>query len=398
MARQATRKAGEILTIDRLLDHKTTIPGLKGMVMRLFVRERVLKSLDDAPAPRKFKGKAVLMVHGGFWPSTGPFDLSYKDYSWMAALAAAGYDVWALDMTGYGRSSRPKMDDPHNLPPEDQKELIPHTLKKVGKPSYPYILTTTDSDADDIDRVVDYIRAYRGIDKVSLIGWSGGGFRIGTYTVRHPEKVDKLVIFASSTYDRKAPDGPPAKLPERGYPMRFQSRYVGETLRWDSKVGCPDQVAPGLKDIIWSGTAQSDPVGAEWGPGGLRAPTRTTYGWNKKAAGKITHPTLIMIGEFDRLTARNLQIYGDLAAKKKVFVQIACASHFLPWEKNRHVLHKGAIEWLSKGSFNGKHTGTFRAESASDIKPKVFSEKTIAQAQQAEERDRQAVERLTKAR
>ncbi len=52
------------------------------------------------------------MVHGGYWPGTMAFDFGHKDYSWMAALARAGLDVFAMDMTGYGFSSRPLMDEP----------------------------------------------------------------------------------------------------------------------------------------------------------------------------------------------------------------------------------------------------------------------------------------------
>jgi pimeloyl-ACP methyl ester carboxylesterase len=46
----------------------------------------------------------VLFVHGAGTPAEVSFDVPYKDYSWMAYLAQAGYDVFSVDMTGYGRS------------------------------------------------------------------------------------------------------------------------------------------------------------------------------------------------------------------------------------------------------------------------------------------------------
>ena len=70
---------------------------------------------------KPFERKVVLMVHGGFSPATLAFDVPYRDYSWMERLAREGFDVFAMDMTGYGRSGRPMMDEPCNLiarPPE----------------------------------------------------------------------------------------------------------------------------------------------------------------------------------------------------------------------------------------------------------------------------------------
>ena len=145
------------------------------------------------------------MVHGGVSPSTLAFDVEHESYSWMNYLARAGFDVFAMDMTGYGKSARPKMDDPCNVGASLQKTLIPNTLKEACKPSYPYQLVNRQSEHDDLDRVIEYIRKLRGVAKVNLLGWSGGGYRTGTYTSERPEKVDKLVIFASSNYSRKNP-------------------------------------------------------------------------------------------------------------------------------------------------------------------------------------------------
>ena len=60
-------------------------------------------------------GKVVLFVHGELVPSVPDYDLPFEDYSWMGFLAEAGYDTFAMDQTGYGRSPRPKMDNPCNM-------------------------------------------------------------------------------------------------------------------------------------------------------------------------------------------------------------------------------------------------------------------------------------------
>src|SRR5262245_45806165 len=46
--------------------------------------------------------KTVLFVHGATYPSEITFDLSVGGTSWMESIARAGYDVYLLDIRGYG--------------------------------------------------------------------------------------------------------------------------------------------------------------------------------------------------------------------------------------------------------------------------------------------------------
>src|SRR5215813_13868975 len=63
--------------------------------------------------------RTVLYVHGATYPSSTSFDLKLDGLSWMEYIAARGYDVYLLDLRGYGKSTRPKemADDPKNNPP-----------------------------------------------------------------------------------------------------------------------------------------------------------------------------------------------------------------------------------------------------------------------------------------
>src|SRR5688572_28964953 len=62
--------------------------------------------------------KTVLYVHGATYPSETAFDLSLAGFSWMDYIARAGYDVWLVDVRGYGASTRPPaMDQPANANP-----------------------------------------------------------------------------------------------------------------------------------------------------------------------------------------------------------------------------------------------------------------------------------------
>jgi len=350
--------SGALTTLDHFVDHVSTVPVIAGQAVKLYLREKARADLLDHPAG--FKG-ALLMLHGGYWPCTPAFDLAHEDYSWMAALARQGWDVYAMDMTGYGRSPRPLMDDPRNLDPAQQPLLIPGTLSAPVEPLYPFDLVTSDSEADDIDRVVDFIRARRGLDKISLIGWSGGGCRSGTYIARHPEKIARLVIYASSNYLR---DGSkkPAQIPEPGAPMTIQMYDDFIDKRWDPAIRCPDQVAPGMKERAWTLSAASDPVGAKWGKGGLRGPNRTYWGWNREGAAQVTVPTLVMVGDGDRLLTSNRELYADLGASPKAFVEFACGSHFAQWEKQRHLLHRLSAAWLEETTVDGAAPGVYRAD------------------------------------
>ena len=356
----------EVVTIDRMVSRVSDLHANRGKQLDLFVREKVPAAVlaNGKAAP----GTVALFVHGGYSPATLAFDVAYRDYSWMQYLAEAGFDVFAMDMTGYGRSSRPMMDDPCNLAADAQKALIPKTLRAPCKPKYAYQLVTSDTETADIDRVVDAIRALRGVDKITLIGWSGGGIRTGTYTVRHPEKVDKLIIHASSNYSRTNPDNPP-KLPAAGVPVTMQTREVGEKTRWLGTQKCQGQVEPGMPDVIWKLKSDADPIGATWGNGGLRAPSRTYWGWNANAARKITVPTLFLVGEADNLTKSNRELLEDLGSETKAFLGIACGTHFTVWEKQHRVLKRASLEWLQSTSINGARTGVFRADEEGRIAP-----------------------------
>ena len=154
-----------LLTIDHYLRVKSTVPAIAGQQVQLYVRERVVAgtALRGAVSP----DRVVLFVHGAGTPAEVAFDLPYQDYSWMAYLARAGFDVFSVDMTGYGRSTRPAaMNDLCNVAKDRQHEWVPALLKAPCAPSYPQALTTIASDWDDVGAAVDYIRRLRRVDRV----------------------------------------------------------------------------------------------------------------------------------------------------------------------------------------------------------------------------------------
>ena len=54
--------------------------------------------------------RILLFVHGATYPAETTFDLQLDGLSWMDYIAQRGYDVYLMDVRGYGRSTRPPRD------------------------------------------------------------------------------------------------------------------------------------------------------------------------------------------------------------------------------------------------------------------------------------------------
>jgi pimeloyl-ACP methyl ester carboxylesterase len=226
-----------LLTIDHYVRTQSTVPAMAGQPAQIYVRERAKAATVARGAGAA--DRVVLFVHGAGTPAEVAFDVPYQDYSWMAYLARSGFDVFSMDTTGYGRSTRPAaMNDPCNLAPEQQTGFVPNLIAARCSPSYPHQLTTIASDWDDVGAVVDYLRSLRHVDRVSLIAWSLGGPRSAGYAAQHPDKIARLVLLAPA-YNRAANAKPPV-LPADGVAMNTQSRAEFDA-NWDRQVGCPDQ-------------------------------------------------------------------------------------------------------------------------------------------------------------
>jgi pimeloyl-ACP methyl ester carboxylesterase len=348
-----------LLSVDHYVRVRSAVPAIAGQTTQIYTREVV-----TAGAALREPGQAdrvVLFVHGAGTPAEVAFDVPYQDYSWMAYLAHAGFDVFSMDMTGYGRSTRPAaMNDPCNLSREQQLMLVPSLIAAPCAASYGQQMTTLASDWNDIGAVVDHLLALRHVDRVSMVAWSLGGPRAAGYTAQHPEKVRKLVLLAPA-YNREAKAEPPAQVPASGAAMTTQS-HDEFAANWDRQVGCPDQYDPAASRAVWSSMLDSDPVGATWGTGVRRAPQVTSWGWTSAAVAKTKTPVLMVTGAHDKQVPpeRVRNLYQDLGSSQKVLVDLACSSHNAMWEKNHLLLFRASLEWLMKGTVNGAEQGVLK--------------------------------------
>ncbi|WAU82908.1 alpha/beta fold hydrolase [Streptomyces sp. Qhu-G9] len=367
---------------DHAVPHVSTVPANVGEHVELFVRERDGTSLGHLE-----ERQAVLMLHGRSVPVLAGFDLQYKSYSWAEALAKAGYDVFMMDLQGHGLSPRPKMDDPYNTSLAEQKLLIPRPPGHIpGTASYAFQLNNSNSDQDELNTVVEYIRRECKVKKVAFIGWSAAAFSMGPYAVKHPDKVSSLFLLAP-IFPPKATANPPATLPVPGLPMFLGTRPGLET-GWNAELGCLDQREPGMVEVAWAAMMESDPVGRKWGPpeGINRIRNFVRWGWNETTAAQGgvlggSVPVLMVYGEQDRqvntsppssnqeLNFSVPALYNAVAGSHKLMVKLACAGHSVPWEMQHKNVHNLSKHWLKQLKVDGKTQGVFDMNTNGDISP-----------------------------
>lgn len=300
-----------------------TIPAVDPGI-DLYMRHKV-----QAGARATSGDKILLFVHGATYPAETAFDLPIEGMSMMDLFVARGYDVYLVDVRGYGGSTRP---------PEMSQPA------KANKP----IVHTTDA-ARDLGAAVDYILKTRNVPKINVMGWSWGTSIAGLYASEHSDKVNRLVLYAPMWIfksDTALPTGPqPAGAADLGA-YRLVSRDSARD-RWlkDVPAGKRDGlIPPGVFERWADATWATDPEAAKTGM--LRAPSGViddvmTYWMAGKATydpSRITVPTLLIHAEWDA-DLPSYQAHGLFAQLKNVpykrFVELSEGTHTVMLEKNR---------------------------------------------------------------
>lgn len=303
--------------------------------IELHVRNKRAAGLD------KFTpGNVVLFVHGATTPCETGFDLELDGLSWMQFIAERGWDVWFVNVRGYGRSTRPaEMDQPAaDNPP----------------------LVRTPCAAGDVGAAVDFILGRRGIPRLHLIGHSWGTRIMSTYTIGHNHKVEKLVLFAPG-WIRTTPS-----LTDPGGRLgAYRTVALADVVK-RRNTGLPAGVKhtdlmPQAWFDRWSDVAfASDPWGAQQDPKRVRAPTGSqadtreywAAGKAQYDAGEIRVPTLLVVGEWDADTPPYMAqaLFAELKnTPYKRLVTIGEATHIVFTEKNRLQLFREVQLFLEEG-------------------------------------------------
>jgi pimeloyl-ACP methyl ester carboxylesterase len=269
--------------------------------------------------------RILLYVHGATYPAETAFDLPLAGMSWMDYIACHGWDVYLVDLRGYGQSTRPaEMARP----------------AEEGQP-----IVTTDVAVRDVGTAVEHVLRRRGVTRLNLLGWSWGTAIMGTYAAGNPDKVARLVLYAP-LWLRRTPSLVAADGPLGTY------RTVTQEQAWKRWLtGVPDTARHDLIPEGWfeawaQATWATDPDSGKWNPPLLRAPNGVVRdGREYWSAGRpyydpraITAPTLLIHGEWDQDTpgymAQSVFALLEKAAWKRLVV-IGAGTHTVIMEANR---------------------------------------------------------------
>ena len=282
--------------------------------------------------------KILLYVHGATYPAETAFDLRLNGLSWMDYIAQRGYDVYLVDLRGYGRSTRPpEMDHP----------------AEHGEP-----IVRTATGVKDVGSAVEFILKRRGVQKINLLGWSWGTSLMGWYTAQNNDKVHKLVLYAPQ-WIRNAP-----ALTDSGGKLGAYRSVSRDAAKGRWLTGVPESKKADLIPAGWfeawaDATFATDPVGAKQTPPVLRAPNgvvadgREFWGAGKALydPAQIRVPTFLAHAEWDAdLPSYMLHAYfAKLTnAPYKRYVEIGEGTHTVIMEKNRMQLFQAVQQFLDE--------------------------------------------------
>jgi pimeloyl-ACP methyl ester carboxylesterase len=320
--------------VPKLTMEEMMVPSLDAGI-DIYVRNKRPSDMTSFHAER-----TVLFVHGATYPAHTNFDLKLDGVSWMEFIAARGYDVYLLDVRGYGKSTRPK--------------------EMAEKPDAHPPIVRNDTAVKDVSAVVDFILKRRNIPRLGLIGWSWGTTLMASYAARNAGKVERLVLYAP-VWIRKTPS-----LVHAGPgPLGAYRMITSQQARTRWYTGVPEDkkealIPAGFFDAWLDATLASDPVGAKMNPPVVRAPNGVVQdGLEYWSAGKpyydpakITVPTLLVMGEWDADTPPYMaQTLFPLLVNSpgKRFVELAEGTHHMMLEKNRFTLFEAVQAFLDEG-------------------------------------------------
>ena len=297
----------------------------------LHVREVILAGRERTVAK---DGKVLVLVHGGTFPGAVAFDVDYKNASLMRHFARLGWDTFALDLQGYGSSTRPPiMDNPEAFPDDPAPMRGDVTIA-------------------DVARVTDFVRNLRGVDKVHMLGWSGGAMiEVPRYAVQHPDKLERIVLLGTNYLGWNRTEEKTKARIDKFNRAKIRLGYPMAVKRWESLGTKEEFIIPGVFDAYSKAHLASDPKSGELG-GAIRAP----YGRSVEIAikephfeaEKITVPTLVIRGDADTIATKedNDALMAALGSEVKQLVEIPNAGHFLHFEITNQQFYQAVQDFL----------------------------------------------------
>lgn len=271
-------------------------------------------------------GRAVLFVHGATYPGA-MFDV--PGTSWLAQAAAEGYAAYALDVRGYGGSTRPAV--------------------MAGPPERGAPFARAEAAIADIADCIATIRERADVATVDVVGWSWGTMTCGGYAASSPGTIGRLVLFAP-VYCHADPGRRRALLGRRGAAdPDALGAYRRVTMaqaatRWDADFDGGEPArwrASGVLEDWFDLMCADEPADVVRAPNGVLLDlSEALAGGARYDAAAIDVPTLVVRGSADATAVRAdaLGLYDTLGSAHRQYAEIAGGGHFLLLERRAPAL------------------------------------------------------------
>jgi pimeloyl-ACP methyl ester carboxylesterase len=277
--------------------------------VRLFLWEKFQGSAEGKPV--------VVLAHGSATGGRESFDLQVPGVpgtSLMDFLAQAGFDVFALDARGFGRSTRPEEG------------------------------VSTEQAAEDLNAVVDHVLALRGVSQVHLLGWSWGTQYGGQFLMQHGHKVARYVSYA-----QQHPESPDLAARRHRLPTFQRAPYLriteqGWKLRFDSMTP-PEVNDPRIVDTFARAAAEVE----------TKSPTGPHVDLLMRQplidAARMPVPTLMIHGQYDDVSdlAGLLPFFAAVPNPDKQYTVIPAGGHMLHLQQGRGAFQRAVGAWFARG-------------------------------------------------
>lgn len=301
---------GAVLGVVTLAASQTT-KGVEHWVdngnIRLYVWEKCVGNSAGKPI--------IVLGHGSATAGKESFDLQVPgkmSYSFMEVLAQSGFDVFAPDIRGFGRSTHPN-----------------------GH------MTTMEA-GQDLNAVVDYILKARGVKKVNLLGWSWGTQYGGMFVMAQPAKVERYISYAQMHLN--SPDIAKRRprvevfrkdayltIPEAGWKPRFYSMTPAEAND------------PEVVDAYAKEAARVEVKS----PTGPQLDMVTTMPMINPRLMSV--PTMIIHGQYDDVADLEglLPFFAQLPNPGKKYVVVPDAGHMMHLQKGHRLFQHEVISFFT---------------------------------------------------
>lgn len=202
----------------------------------------------------------IVLVHGRTISALPNFDLQVgpKNRSFMDALVASGFNVYAIDLRGFGNTPRDKSGW--------------NTPKKA---------------ASDVTEFLKWVaKRYPQNSKPSLFGYSLGSLVSHLVVQKSPELVSELILFGHPiSYLNKIKPRSPDDDQAAVKPLRKPN-----SVEWSSDGFISESTTQAVIDAYVAACLKADPVLVDWDQ---------THQWRQLDPAKISTPTLLINGIHD---------------------------------------------------------------------------------------------------